>query len=483
MLGVYNFTTNLEGSLIAWTNKLVLVYQPQLVNMSYLLLVIYIMAFAWWIKSTKTLDTPGLSRNFICFIFLSKIIVGLLYGVIHYIYFQGGDTFIYLNESSLLGSTFLSHPNYYIGSLLGWEVIVPDARVFTYPCAAIFWKDLGTYSLVHLHALLYPFTFGYYHLHIFFIAIIGLFASLNFYNVFRQILELPKIALIACCFFLPSLTFWTAGLHKDVYVYFGLSLFLLSLLEFQQKKQSFKTILKLCLAILIIGIIRHYLLVLLLPATLAYVSTLYYSKRIWTTYLIVYSLLIGSILFLTKFVFGIELFEILVNQQTAFLAEIGGSSIQNVEPLSPTLGSILRTIPVALINVLGRPFLWECKDFLQILASLEILSFLILIVISLAYKKQSIKEPNLLIHFIVAYAITNLLLVGLLVANIGTIARYRAIALGILSALLTHLLDFYQVYPKKLNSVNSKPLNIESSTKKNASPTAFSKKNKAKLLQ
>jgi hypothetical protein len=441
------------------------------------------MAFGWWVKSTKTLNTPGLSRNFICFIFLSKIIAGLLYGFIHYTYFKGGDTFIYLDESTLLGSTFLAHPQYYLGSLLGWDVVVPDAAVFTYPSSAIFWKDLGTYSLVHIHALLYPFTFGAYHLHIFFIATIGLFASLNFYNVFRQILDLPKVALIVCCFFLPSLTFWTAGLHKDVYVYFGLSLFLLSLLELQQKKQSFKTLLKLCAAILIVGLIRHYLLVLLLPATLAYLSTLYYSKRIWTTYLMVYSLCIGFVFLVTKFVFGIELFEILVNQQAAFLAETGGSSIQNVEPLSPTFGSIVRTIPIALTNVLGRPFLWECKDFLQCLASLEILSFLILIVVSLRFKKQSIKSPNILIHFIIAYAITNLLLVGLLVANIGTIARYRAIALAILSALLTHIFDFNKVRSSKLISTNSHSPKIESNTKKNIIPSSFSKKNNAKLLQ
>lgn len=451
--------------------------------MSYLLLVIYIMAFSWWIKSTKVINTPGLSRNFICFIFLSKIIVGLIYGVIHYTYFKGGDTFIYLSESTLLGSTFLSHPAYYIGSLLGWDVTIPNAAVFTYPSAALFWKDLGTYSLVHLHAILYPFTFGYYHLHIFFIAIIGLFASLNFYNVFRQILDLPKIALIACCFFLPSLTFWTAGLHKDVYVYFGLSLFLVSLLEFQQKKQSLKTVLRLCLSILVIGMIRHYLLVLLLPATLAYLSTLYYSKRIWTTYLMVYSLFITAALLVSKFIFGIDLFQILINQQTAFLAEVGGSSIQNVEPLSPTIWGMLRTIPVAFVNVLGRPFLWECKDFLQLLASLEILSFLALIAVSLALKKQSIKTPNLLVHFIVAYAISNLLLVGLLVSNIGTIARYRAIALGILSTLLTHILDFYQVYPKKSKLPNISTSSTDPLSQKKNSPNTISKNNKAKLVQ
>jgi hypothetical protein len=441
------------------------------------------MAFGWWVKSTKTLNTPGLSRNFVCFIFLSKIIVGLVYGLIHYNYFQGGDTFLYLEESSLLGSTFLSHPNYYLGSLLGWDVIVPNASVFTYPSSALFWKDLGTYSLVHIHAILYPLTFGHYHLHIFFIALLGLFASLNFYTVFRQILDLPKTALILCCFFLPSLTFWTAGLHKDVYVYFGLSLFLLSLLELQQQKQSIKTVLKLCTAIFIIGIIRHYLLVLLLPATLAYLSTLYYSKRIWATYLMVYSLFIGAVFIVVQFIFGIAVFDILVQQQTAFLAETGGSSIPDVAPLSPTLGSMVRMVPVAFVNVLGRPFLWECKDFLQVLASFEILSFLVLIVTSLSLKKEAIKSPNPLIHFIVAYSITNLLLVGLLVSNIGTIARYRAIALGILSALLTHIFDFQKVHAKKSPPVKPTLSSIESTPQKNIHPSSFSKNNKAKLLQ
>jgi len=209
---------------------------------------------------------------------------------------------------------------------------------------------------------------------------------------------------------------------------------------------------------------------------------LYYSKRIWATYLIIYSLSVGIILVVTKFIFGIELFEVLVNQQSAFLAEVGGSNIQNVTPLNPTFESILTTIPVAFINVLGRPFLWECKDFLQLLASLEILSFLALIIISLKIKKQYITPPNMLVHFIVVYAVTNLLLIGLLVSNIGTIARYRAIALGILSALLTHILDFYQAYPKKSNSLNSTTTIDTNNHHKKANSTIFSKKNNTKLL-
>ncbi|BDS14948.1 hypothetical protein [Aureispira anguillae] len=427
-----------------------------MINMIYLLLVLYIAGFGWWLRSIDSPNILGLPRTFIFFIFISKIIVGLIYGLIHHTYFQGGDTFIYLQESTRIGSTFLSYPSYYINSIFGGNPPIPDTAVFIYPSSVFFWKDLGTYTLVHVHAILYPFTLGHYELHIFFIALIGLFASLNFYKVFGQILELPKWVLIVCCFFLPSLSFWTAGLHKDAYVYFGLSLFLVGLLELQQPTPSRKTFFKLGTALLIIGFSRHYLLALLLPAIIAYLITLNYTRRIGLTYLVVYSCSIGLAILFTKSIFGVELFEILSSKQAAFLAEIGGSSIQNAEPFAPTIWGVISMIPMALINVLGRPFLWECKDFLQVLASLEILSFLGLILCSLSMKKKHIKPPNVLIHFIIAYAISNLFLVGLLVSNIGTIARYRAIALGILSALLMHILDFYQL------SLKHKPSNTPS---------------------
>jgi hypothetical protein len=268
------------------------------------LLLLYILLFGLWIKSSPLFEIQGLPRPFIFFIFVSKIIAGLLYGVIHHSYFHGGDTFLYLQESTLIGNTFLTYPEYYIGSIFGWEVAIPNAEVFTYPESSFFWKDLGTYMLVHFHALLYPFTQGYYELHIFFIAIIGLFASLNFYKIFDKILSLPKPLLIISCFFLPSLTFWTAGLHKDAYVYFGLSLFMLSLLEFQEKS-SYK---KLIVAIFIIALTRHYLLALLLPAAIAYFITLRYSDRVLVSYTVSYGLSFIIVFLLSKFAFGFGLF-------------------------------------------------------------------------------------------------------------------------------------------------------------------------------
>jgi hypothetical protein len=416
--------------------------------MIYILLLIYILLAGWWIKSSSYFAIAGLSRKFIFFIFCTKIVSGIMYGLIHLSYFDGGDTILFLSESTLIGNTLLTYPDYYIGSLLGWEVTLPTAEVFIYPESGLFWKDFGSYTLVHLHGLLHLFTFGNYDLHIFFIAIAGLFGSLNFYKLFRQVLNLPKPVLLTCCFFLPSLTFWTSGLHKDVYVYYGLSLFFLSLLKMRDELST-NNILKLATSILIIGLSRHYLLILILPATISYIITIKYTKRVLTTYLSVYSCFVVAVVLSCSFFLNTNVFEVLADKQAAFLSEKGTSSLEDAEAFAPSVWGVTGMLPMATINVFGRPFLWECKDFLQFLASIEILCFLFLVILTFLIKKKAVQRPDLILHFIVAYTISNLLLIGLLVSNVGTIVRYRAVALGLLTILITHILDFHKFGMKR----------------------------------
>lgn len=407
--------------------------------MTYILLALYLLVFGFWLRRTPSVDHLDLSRRFLFSIFLFKLLMGGAYLLIYKYYFVEGDTFAYLQESTLIGKSFWEYPTYYFANIFGSGAAAPEgATVFLYPPAHLFWKDLGTYVLVHFHALLYPFTNGLYGVHLFFIGLLGWLASLNFYHIFKQVLHLPKHLLLVCCFFLPSLSFWTAGMHKDVYVYYGLSLFCLGLLRWQQQENNIG--LPLVSGIIVIGLTRYYLLPLLLPATLAYLITLR-QKRIFTAYFLVY---LGSLviaLVSCELLLGKSIFEILSQRQLEFLAEKGGSSIVEGTPFEPTFWGVLSALPVAVFNIIARPFLWECKDILQLVASLEMVSFMVLLAFSLSYKKIAATNIHPLVYFLLAYTISNLLLVGLLVYNIGTLVRYRAIGLGILSTLLTHLLD------------------------------------------
>ncbi len=407
--------------------------------MTYFLLALYLVAFGLWLRRTPSVEHYDLSRRFLFSIFFFKLLMGGVYLLIYKYYFVEGDTFSYLEESTLLGQTFLEYPLYYLSNIFGNAVPPPEgAVVFLYPPTSLFWKDLGTYVLVHFHALLYPFTGGLYGVHLFFIGLFGWKASLNFYNVFKKVLHLPKPLLLMCCFFLPSLSFWTAGMHKDVYVYYGLSIFCTGLLRWQEG--SFRGVWKtLLVGTLVIGLTRYYLLALLLPAALAYGITLR-QKRFFWTYVGVYSISLMVAIAGSEWLLGKSVFELLSQRQMAFLAEKGGSSL-HADPFDPNFWGVLTALPVAVFNIIGRPFLWECKDILQLVASLEMVSFMLLLGFSLSYKKTTPTTIHPLLYFLLAYTVSNLLLVGLLVYNIGTLVRYRAIGLGILSTLLTHLLD------------------------------------------
>jgi len=405
--------------------------------------------FSWWLKSSSSLRIKGLSFKCLIAILIFKIGIGILYGNIHASYFNGGDTFLYNNESTRIAETFFNHPSYYIQSLLGLEVVVPNADVFTYPDRSLFWKDLGSYAIVHFHALLYPFTQGaHYELHIFFIAIMGLFASVNYYKVFEQILTLPRSFLLFCCFCMPSLTFWTAGLHKDAYLYFGISWYLIALLNIHQHQSFVRPLLT---GIIITALTRHYLLALLIPATIAYLVTLRYPNKKTLTYLSVYSFCIFFSIAISGW-FDLNLFEILAKQQNAFLTETGNSAIKSVVPFDPSFWGILVAIPTSLINVLCRPFLWECKDFLQVLASIEVLFFFAIFSIALFMRQEQKTPLHPLVYFVIFYTLSHLLLVGILVANIGTIARYRAIPIGLLATIFMHIGEVYKTPFKLLNN-------------------------------
>jgi len=98
----------------------------------------------------------------------------------------------------------------------------------------------------------------------------------------------------------------------------------------------------------------------------------------------------------------------------------GGSSIEAV-PLA------VAGIPLALVNILARPFLWEADSALIMLAALEVafVWFLILRrrknVIGALRRITSDRFIALAIIFIAVYAVA----IGLLVTNLGIIARQR----------------------------------------------------------
>lgn len=412
--------------------------------MPYFLLTIYIALIGLVLFRTTIFKTDGLSKLALFFIFLSKILLGFSYYFIHLNYFNGGDTFLYYEEAKLISNTFWNHSEYYYQSIIGLSPEPPNAEVFTYPSNEILIKNFGTYALVHIHAFLNFVAFDSYELHIFFMAVVSFIASINFFKVFRNSLNIPTPFLITICFFFPSLSFWTAGLHKDGYIFLGMSLTILSLYSMQENYR-FRQFFTLGIGLLIIALFRYYLLAIFAPALIAYILCIRFQWNQFKTYIFSY-LIFSLILSTTCYLYtGNTIFELLSIQQQLFINEKGGSFIDGINPMHPSLTGFVFFIPTAIINVLARPFLWECKDVLQFISGIEILLFLTLCVFAF-YAKSEIKLPrkNSITSLITAMATSNLMLIGLLVVNVGTIVRYRSIAIGLISVIFVNFLFQYK---------------------------------------
>jgi hypothetical protein len=411
--------------------------------MTVLLLIIYIGLFGLAIRRLPYFANSGINTSTLIALLVIKTIVGISYGIIHKYWFFGGDTWIFFEESQRIAATFGEYPSYYIYSLLGYEVPTPAADVFIYPSSQMFWRDLGTYFVVHLNASLIPLSGGVYEVHVVFMAMLSLCAGINLYKVFSKAFDMPKQLLILGCFLLPSLLFWTAGVHKDVILFWGLSLVLLSLTEK-------RWLLGLC-GLLLVGATRHYALALLLPAYFAYVWASFFPRRIALNLSLIFVLAMVGGLVLDTTLFGGKIWQALANRQTAFLNEIGNSRIDEIVPLQKDI-SLLYQVPQGLINVFTRPFIWKSDGFLQFFAALETILILgIFLTMALFLRRNAPRSP--FFYFVLVFSLSYLLLIGLLVANEGTIVRYRAVPLGFLVVLAWHLTDFARLHQSWRNFV------------------------------
>lgn len=402
----------------------------------FLLLILYSSILYFGVLKRFTFfQVNGLPPIFIFFVFCTKVVIGVAFGLIYQNYFNGGDTFLYFKDSKLIHDTFLKYPNYYISSLLGLNPELPHERVFTYPSSHLFWKDLGTYVLVHVYAFMRIFTFGYYSLHIFWIALLSLVGNIYFYRVFWNRSTFPPVFLLGILFFMPSIIFWTSGLHKEVFIYLGFGCLLYGLKNFSSYPRAKWLIFG---GLLLLGLFRPYLLGICFPLFIAFLILWKQKRFIFLKFSLVNSLIILSGILLSYAIWKGGIFSIFSNKQAEFLAEQGNSDVAILQIHSTNLWEIILTLPEILVQTIIQPVLWECKNIWQYLASLEVIGIFGFVIFVLIKRKfQKFKwDPTLC--FILFYALANLLIIGLLVDNTGAIARYRSIPLHTIALLFVH---------------------------------------------
>ncbi len=402
------------------------------------LIILYTALFSAYIKrSTHFVDT-GLSQQTIVSIFVVKVVVGVLYGVLYKLHYWGGDTYVFFNNGEIVYNTFWDHPLYYLKNMVGIYVEPPNRDVFPYPSRYYFWRDMGIYHMVHVQAILRIFSFGYYNLHVVFMALLGTLAGLNIFKIFYALDGQQKRLLALGVFFVPSLLFWTSGIHKDGFIYLGVSFIMLGIYRIIVSNLIKKGLLWLFLGLFIVLLFRAFLIVILLPAIVAVVASLKYKEiKPWKFFVGSYLMFMALFLLIGLALPKVDLIAEITKKYLYFQSGV------NPADTSISLYNVITAIPSALTNAILRPRLSECDYILQYIAAIEIFVFLFLALLAALFPSN--KKMNPFDWFMLCFAIANFLMIGFMVDNAGAISRYRCIALSFSVLLVLRFTNYRKI--------------------------------------
>ncbi len=341
-----------------------------------------------------------------------KVLAGFLYGYLFLHYYNGDDTWkihrLSLEETQIL----LSDPLRFFSNEFTPAAAFRLSGSFG-QFIKIYANDLEYAATVKTLAFFNLISQGNYYINA------GLFNLILFWGhywcflFFRNIFPGARKLLVLTIFFFPPVVFWLSGIRADGLLFFFLSLYLLLL---QKKKNIFLIIFSYCL----VFVLRPPMGALLLAATIPYLANILYKGSALLKFISCY-----FVAFIIFFAFGG--LHLLSNVQEKFLS-LEGTRFY-LPALQGDIWNFITVFPIAVTNVLFRPFIWETTSFLQLSYSIDVIFFWLVIVYSLIryplYWRSNLSDPIVLL--LISFSLTACILIGYIVPFPGAIARYRII--------------------------------------------------------
>lgn len=400
--------------------------------MELLVATVYVLLFVALLLKLPFFADETVQRPWWIAAFLVKLGCGFFFMLVYqYRYHEGGDALTYFTAGKTIYDTLHLNPLYFLELTFGANARKPPEHLATIIDAIPSWNDVRSYTAIRVNALAHLISFHYYSVHI----ILGTFLSfLGLTGIYRSFcLFFPQLRkwFFAAVFGLPSVLFWTSGLHKE-----GISLLCMGMVIYLffyalLHKFTLKLIASLLIWCALLALIRPYTLGLLLPALVVAWVVKRFTLPALPTFLLLYGVgyLILSVLSLVSD--KLNIFAKLAQVRYYFVMyKLGGSDI-NLSLLPPTWYDTLLEMPMSLANALLRPEPWGNTDMMHIVAATETLCLTLLLLAGLLFNRL---RHTPFAYFWLAclfFIITSLLLIGLTTDNLGAIVRYRSILLPV----------------------------------------------------
>jgi hypothetical protein len=400
----------------------------------YLLFAAYLILFSWLVTKVKFFNRSGFTNSQLVIIFLLKVMAGIFYGWIGVYYGQMAqmiDTWAYhvqgLEEYKLL----ISHPVHFFTSLFhnsyegGYTNFLLSQNSW--------WNDAKANFFIKVMAIFDLFSFGNYYVNVIFYSFLSLFGPMAIYKVMKDVFPSQKIPVLIASFLIPSFLYWTSGLHKEGFIFLGISLLIYHFyFGFKEGRFPAYRIFLILFSLGLILILRNFLILPLLPPLIAWMVSQKLKFKPVFVYTVVFALFLTLFFTAKYFIPGIDLPQSVVTKQQEFIA-LGGHSSVAVNELKPTFTSFLVNAPQAFSLSMLRPFPSDVRHLLSLAAALEIAVILLFFLVFLFWRKNGITLSPVLL-FCLFFSVGVLFMIGYSVNNLGAIVRYRSIVFPLLLA-------------------------------------------------
>jgi len=384
--------------------------------------------------------TDEINRRYFLPALTVKIFGALALGFIYQFYYGGGDTFNYhAHGSRHVWNAFMDSPEAGLKLLFGDKI---QTGIYQYSSKISYYNDPQSFFIVRVASLFDLITFSSYTGTAVLFSLLSFVGAWAFFVTFYKRYPALNFQIALCSLFIPSVIFWGSGILKDTVVMAALGLATYSIdTIFIQRRWQWSLLFLLIFSIFIIFKIKLFILQAFIPAALCWVfyrqivSTTSMMVRILTFPLIICLSMLLGYWSVVKIGEGDAKYSIDKIAKTASITayDIGfytgrdAGSGYSLGELDGTFGSMIQKAPQAVNVTLFRPYLWEVKNPLMLIFSLE--SFLLLVLfIYLLFSIRShifsaFNNPDIL--FMIVYSIILAFAVGITSYNFGTLARYK----------------------------------------------------------
>ncbi len=388
----------------------------------------------WLIRRWKYFQQDGLSLKLVWAVYGVKIAAGIFYGYFTLHFYGKIDSFSHFYASNILYGVLTEFGDVWSFLKLtlgprGGDIPEPLQKYMTH--IEGYWYSVNNYNMLRYNALLRLVSFGYYNVHVVWHTFFVLIGNIALYRFFYAYFPERSTVLKLAVFWVPSVIFWTSGLHKDGLMFSLIGLFLWRFKCLLDRPLSLKNIVIFIPVVFLLFLIRNYILLLMLPGLAALIISMKWQRYIGPVFVAIHIICWVCLFNVHLVIPRIDLMDKLQNRQKEF-KELQGQTNMHLSELGDSGWTVLKNLPEAFAHTFLRPHFWECHNTRMYLLALENYVIFILMVWCFFQRPGHKPTARAVLWLCFFFSLTLFLFIGIMVPNMGAIARYKSVALTLL---------------------------------------------------